>query len=224
MKNSIETSWRNALNEFIYSPDFEKIERFVEEQYSRFPTATFPSKNHIFKTFEWCPVEKLKVVILGQDPYPTRGHAHGLCFSCDSSVYPLPKSLHNIFKELESDLGVSAPINGDLSQWAKQGVLLLNTILTVHEGQALSHSNKGWEQFTDAVIHYINDQKAGIIFVLWGKPAQLKGSKIDTLKHTVLQAPHPSPLSSYRGFFGSKPFSTINSILIKQGKQPVIWV
>ena len=224
MKNSIEISWRKALSEFIDSSDFEQLEQFVHKQYNQFPTATFPNRNHIFQAFESCPLNKLNVVVLGQDPYPTAGHAHGLCFSCDSGVHPLPKSLQNIFKELESDLNVNAPKSGDLNHWSKQGVLLLNSILTVHEGLPLSHANHGWEKFTDAVIDCINSHSSNIIFVLWGKPAQLKGSRIDTSKHTILQAPHPSPLSAYRGFFGSKPFSTINSLLIKQGKQPVIWV
>ncbi len=224
MKNSIEISWRKALSEFMESSDFEKVEQFVEEEYFRFPQSTFPAKENLFKAFESCSFDSLNVVILGQDPYPTAGHAHGLCFSCNASVQPLPKSIQNIFKELESDLGVSAPISGDLSNWSRQGVLLLNSILTVHEGLPLSHANKGWEQFTDAVIETINHNKKGIVFVLWGKPAQLKGSQIDASRHTVLYAPHPSPLSAYRGFFGSKPFSTINSLLIKQGKQPVIWV
>jgi len=165
----------------------------------------------------------LKVVILGQDPYPTPGHAHGLCFSCDEHVRPLPKSLQNIFKELEDDLGIPAPKNGDLNHWAEQGVLLLNAILTVRSGQPLSHANKGWEQFTDEVIEVINREKSGVIFVLWGAPAQQKGRMIDENKHIVLRAPHPSPLSAYRGFFGSKPFSRINEDLKRMGREAVVW-
>ena len=142
----------------------------------------------------------------------------------NEQVRPLPKSLQNIFKELEDDLGVKAPTTGDLSHWAEQGVLLLNSILTVHEGQPLSHANKGWEQFTDAVIETINREKEGVIFVLWGSPAQAKASRVDAQKHLILKAPHPSPLSAYRGFFGSKPFSTINRQLEQQGKSPISWV
>jgi uracil-DNA glycosylase len=162
-------------------------------------------------------------VILGQDPYPTPGHAHGLCFSCDSHVRPLPKSLQNIFKEYEDDLGKKAPENGDLNFWAEQGILLLNSILTVRKGEPLSHSKRGWEQFTDAVIQKINEEKEGIIFLLWGSPAQAKGAHVDRNKHIVLTAPHPSPLSAHRGFFGSKPFSKVNEELKKQSKTPINW-
>ncbi|MNE47238.1 Uracil-DNA glycosylase [compost metagenome] len=162
-------------------------------------------------------------MILGQDPYPTRGHAHGLCFSCDSHVRPLPKSLQNIFKELEDDLGIKAPANGDLNHWANQGVLLLNSLLTVREGQPLSHANQGWERFTDEVIETINNELDGVIFVLWGSPAQAKASRVNTNKHIILKAPHPSPLSAYRGFFGSKPFSRINEILVQRGETPIKW-
>ncbi len=223
MKVSIDPSWEKALQKSFDSPYFENLVQFVKQEYTRFPNQIFPEGKYIFRAFDSCPFDQLKVVILGQDPYPTRGHAHGLCFSCDAHVRPLPKSLQNIFKELEDDLGIKAPANGDLNHWAKQGVLLLNSLLTVREGQPLSHANHGWEQFTDEVIQTINDQSEGVIFVLWGSPAQAKAARVNTNKHIVLKAPHPSPLSAYRGFFGSKPFSRINGILEKQGKGVIRW-
>ncbi len=223
MKVSIDQSWKKVLQQSFEAPYFEKLAGFVKEEYQRFPNQIFPEGKHIFRAFDSCPFDQLKVVILGQDPYPTRGHAHGLCFSCDVHVRPLPKSLQNIFKELEDDLGIPAPPNGDLNHWAQQGVLLLNSILTVREGHPLSHANQGWEKFTDDVIQTINDQLEGVIFVLWGSPAQAKASRVDANKHFILKAPHPSPLSAYRGFFGSKPFSTINGILEKNGKTPIKW-
>lgn len=223
MKVSIHPSWEKALQNSFEAPYFENLVQFVKEEYVRFPNQIFPEGKYIFRAFDSCPFDQIKVVILGQDPYPTRGHAHGLCFSCDSHVRPLPKSLQNIFKELEDDLGIPAPPNGDLNHWANQGVLLLNSILTVREGQPLSHANQGWEKFTDDVIQAINDKLEGVIFVLWGSPAQAKASRVDSNKHFILKAPHPSPLSAYRGFFGSKPFSTINGILKEKGKAEIKW-
>lgn len=224
MKVSIHPSWEKALQHSFEAPYFENLVRFVKEEHNRFPQQIFPEGKYIFRAFDSCPFDEIKVVILGQDPYPTRGHAHGLCFSCDAHVRPLPKSLQNIFKELEDDLGVPAPPNGDLNHWAKQGVLLLNSILTVREGAPLSHANQGWEKFTDEVIQVINDQLEGVIFVLWGAPAQAKASRVNLQKHVILKAPHPSPLSAYRGFFGSKPFSGINSMLREKGKCEIRWV
>jgi uracil-DNA glycosylase len=224
MEVRIHESWKNSLAGEFSKPYFGNLVEFVKTVYQQTPQQIFPKGNQIFRAFDACTYDNLKVVILGQDPYPTRGHAHGLCFSCDQHVRPLPKSLQNIFKELEDDLGVKAPATGDLSHWAEQGVLLLNSILTVFEGQPLSHANKGWEQFTDAVIETINLEKEGVIFVLWGSPAQAKASRVDAQKHLILKAPHPSPLSAYRGFFGSKPFSTINRQLEQQGKSPISWV
>lgn len=223
MKVSIHPSWEKALGASFEAPYFEQLVQFVKGEYQRFPHQIFPEGKYIFRAFDACPFDQLKVVILGQDPYPTRGHAHGLCFSCDAHVRPLPKSLQNIFKELEDDLGIPAPPNGDLNHWAKQGVLLLNSILTVREGQPLSHANQGWERFTDEVIQKINDDLEGVIFVLWGSPAQAKASRVNAQKHVILKAPHPSPLSAYRGFFGSKPFSTINGILEERGQAPIKW-
>jgi len=224
MNIKIEESWKKQLHTEFEKEYFSSLIAFVKDEYQKHPNAVFPKGSQIFRAFDACPFDKLKVVILGQDPYPTRGHAHGLCFSCDAHVRPLPKSLQNIFKELEEDLGVKAPANGDLNFWAEQGVLMLNSILTVREGAPLSHAKKGWEQFTDAVIDVINREKSGIIFVLWGAPAQSKGAIVHAGKHIILKAPHPSPLSAHRGFFGSKPFSHINSILQQQGETPINWV
>lgn len=224
MEVKIAESWQKALQQVFNQAYFKSLTQFVKTEYAINPTGIFPKGQDIFRAFNACPFDQLKVVILGQDPYPTRGHAHGLCFSCDADVKPLPKSLQNIFKELESDLQVEAPTNGDLNFWAEQGVLLLNSILTVREGQPLSHANQGWELFTDDVIRVINEQLSGVIFILWGAPAQNKGKIIDESKHMVLKAPHPSPLSAYRGFFGSKPFSKVNEELGKQGKQGIAWV
>lgn len=224
MKVSIHPSWEKALQQSFESDYFEHLVHFVKNEYAKYPNQIFPEGKYIFRAFDSCPFDQIKVVILGQDPYPTRGHAHGLCFSCDSHVRPLPKSLQNIFNELEDDLGIPAPPNGDLNHWAKQGVLLLNSILTVREGQPLSHANQGWEKFTDEVIQTINDQLDGVIFVLWGSPAQAKAARVNPDKHVILKAPHPSPLSAYRGFFGSKPFSRINGILREKGKEEIRWV
>jgi uracil-DNA glycosylase len=162
------------------------------------------------------------VVILGQDPYPTPGHAHGLCFSVMPEVKPIPKSLVNIYKELEDDLGI-VNSNGNLQSWADQGVLLLNSVLTVEAGKANSHQGQGWEQLTDRIIEVLNEQTSPIAFVLWGAYAQKKGSIVNNPQHLVLRSPHPSPLSAYRGFFGSKPFSKINNFLIENGKETINW-
>src|SRR6218665_1931604 len=182
MDVKINENWKEVLTEEFQKPYFEQLVSFIKQEYKSFPNQIFPTGNNIFRAFDACNFDNLKVVILGQDPYPTPGHAHGLCFSCDAHVRPLPKSLQNIFKELESDLGKKAPENGDLNRWAEQGVLLLNSILTVRQGSPLSHANRGWEQFTDAVIQNINDKKNGVIFILWGSPAQTKGSRVDRTK------------------------------------------
>jgi len=175
-----------------------------------------------FNALTTIDLEQVKVVILGQDPYPTPGHAHGLCFSVLPEVKPIPKSLINIYKELEDDLGI-VNTSGNLQSWAEQGVLLLNSVLTVEAGKANSHQGQGWEQFTDRVIEVLNEQPSPIVFVLWGAYAQKKGGIVNNPQHLVLRSPHPSPLSAYRGFYGSKPFSKINDFLTEQGKDPINW-
>ena len=176
-----------------------------------------------FNALNSTPLDKVKVVILGQDPYPTIGHAHGLCFSAMPEVKPLPKSLINIYKELQDDLGIDNFHTPYLQPWAKQGVLLLNAVLTVEAGKSNSHQGKGWERFTDKIIEVVNRECESVIFILWGAYAQKKGSSIDTTKHMIIKSPHPSPLSAYRGFFGSKPFSRSNSFLTSKGKETINW-
>jgi uracil-DNA glycosylase len=193
----------------------------VENAYIEKPETIFPPKEQIFRAFELCHWADLKVVILGQDPYPTKGHANGLCFSVASDVKPLPKSLVNIFKERKTDLQLPDLPNGNLESWARQGVLLLNSVLTVQEGQADSHKNWGWEQFTDAVIEKIAMEKENIVFILWGAKAQAKASQINASKHLVLKAVHPSPLAAHRGFFGCKHFSKTNAFLRSVGTREI---
>jgi len=181
-----------------------------------------PSSDRWFNALNCTPLDKVKVVILGQDPYPTPGHAHGLCFSVQPNVQPIPKSLSNIFKELHDDLGVSNQ-NGNLQHWCEQGVLLLNSVLTVESGLANSHKGMGWETFTDKVISVVNQQQQPIVFVLWGAYAQKKGASIDESRHLVIRSAHPSPLAAYRGFWGSKPFSKINAFLKQQHQTEIDW-
>lgn len=181
-----------------------------------------PHSSLWFNALTTTDLDQVKVVILGQDPYPTPGHAHGLCFSVMPEVKPIPKSLINIYKELEDDLGI-VNNNGNLQSWADQGVLLLNSVLTVEAGKANSHQGQGWEQLTDRIIEVLNEQTSPIVFVLWGAYAQKKGSIVNNSQHLVLSSPHPSPLSAYRGFYGSKPFSKINNFLIEKGKEPINW-
>ncbi len=221
MEIKIDASWRKRLGGEFNQPYFSSLMEFLDEEMKK--QNVFPKEDEVFRAFNECPFEKVKVVILGQDPYPTSGHAHGLCFSCDASVQPLPKSLQNIFKEYASDLNKEIPKHGDLSSWAKQGVLLLNSVLTVREGEADSHSGKGWENFTDAVIEKLNEERSNIVYLLWGAKAQKKGKEIDKNRNLVLQSPHPSPLSSYRGFFGSKPFSHVNEYLKNNEIEPIEW-
>lgn len=182
----------------------------------------FPRGDTIFNAFNACPFESVKVVILGQDPYHGAGQAHGLSFSVQEGI-PLPPSLQNIFKELVDDIGCPFPKSGDLTPWAKEGVLLLNTLLTVRSGEPFSHKDRGWERFTDQVIRTLSDQREHLVFILWGAPAGKKSALIDENKHLILKAPHPSPLSSYRGFFGSKPFSQTNEYLSRWGITPIDW-
>ena len=182
----------------------------------------FPPKKQIFRALELTPFENIKVVILGQDPYHGEGEANGLAFSVNKGI-KLPPSLRNIYKELESDLGVKPPIQGDLTSWAKQGVLLLNSVLTVEKDKPGSHRNIGWEEYTDTIIKEISDKKENIVFILWGKYAQSKKDLIDERKHLVISSPHPSPFSARKGFFGSKPFSTTNTYLKSKGKKEIDW-
>lgn len=223
MEVKIEPSWKEELSSEFEKDYFQSLIQFVKSEYAAHPNAIFPKGNEIFKAFDACPFDKVKVVILGQDPYPTRGHAHGLCFSVEPDVRPLPKSLNNIYKELESDMGITPRENGDLRHWAEQGVFMLNSVLSVREGEANSHAKKGWEQFTDAVIEKLAKKSEGIVYILWGSKAQEKGKVVDSSKNKIITSPHPSPLSSYRGFFGSKPFSQTNEYLKSVGREEIEW-
>jgi uracil-DNA glycosylase len=223
MEIHIENSWKEALAEEIQKPYFSNLIDFVTQEYKQNAEAIFPQEQFIFRALNECALSEVKVVILGQDPYPTKGHAHGLCFSVEPNVRPFPKSLMNIFKEIENDIQHAIPENGSLLRWASQGVLLLNSVLTVREGQADSHSKKGWEQFTDAIISQVNEQNEGVVFLLWGSKAQQKLHFVNQTKNLVLEAVHPSPLSAYRGFFGCKHFSRTNEYLISVGKDPIHW-
>ncbi|MBL1280199.1 MAG: uracil-DNA glycosylase [Fluviicola sp.] len=223
MEIRINDSWRQFIGDEFEKEYFKSLGQFLDSENDKYPGAIFPKEEQIFRAINSCDFEDVKVVILGQDPYPTRGHAHGLCFSVEEDVKPLPKSLQNIYKELQSDLNIKQPKNGSLSHWAKQGVLLLNSVLTVKEGEADSHSGKGWEQFTDAIIQSLNTHSESIVYILWGAKAQKKASFVDESKNLVLKSPHPSPLSSYRGFFDSKPFSKTNDYLVANGKAKINW-
>lgn len=217
----IEASWKDALAEEFGKPYFESLVRFLHSEKAA-GQVIYPPGSQIFRAFDLTPVENLKVVILGQDPYHGPGQAHGLSFSVSSGV-PAPPSLKNIFKEIESDLGVKMSGYPDLEKWARQGVLLLNAVLTVRAGMAASHSKIGWEEFTDAVIRYISDNCEGVVFLLWGNFARSKSALIDRSRHHVLEAAHPSPLA--RGaFFGCRHFSQTNALLSAQGKAPIDWV
>ena len=218
--NTINNDWLEIIrNEFLL-PYYLELNKFVKLEYNGY--ITYPNADDIFNAFQFTPLSKVKVVILGQDPYYNEGQAHGLCFSVKPEV-DIPPSLVNIFKELRDDLGYAIPNNGYLEKWSKQGVLLLNTVLTVRAHQPNSHQGKGWERFTDAVIQAVNAQNRPIVFLLWGRPAQKKRSMLNNPIHLILEAPHPSPLSSYRGFFGSKPFSKTNDFLSKNGIETIDW-
>ncbi len=220
MKNIIHNSWQEILSEEFTKPYYLQLREFLKQEYGS--QKIHPDMYHIFSALELTPYEKVKVVILGQDPYHGSNQAHGLSFSVQPGV-KIPPSLQNIYKELETDLGYPPVTHGNLVSWAKQGVLLLNTVLTVREGQAYSHRGHGWEQLTDKIIEVLNQREQPLVFILWGKPAQDKIKMIDTKKHAVITAPHPSPLSAYRGFFGSRPFSKANAALEKFGEAPVDW-
>ena len=217
----IEESWKSALIEEFERPYFTELKKFLEYE-KKTGHIIYPAGSNIFSAFEKTPIDKVKVVILGQDPYHGTGQAHGLSFSVPENL-PIPRSLKNIFKELKDDLNIEIPNTGNLQKWADQGVLLLNATLTVRANQPGSHQNKGWENFTDSVIKVISHQLSGIVFLLWGKYAQAKESLIDTTKHFILSAPHPSPFSADRGFFGCKHFSKTNELLMQLGKEPINW-
>ena len=224
MKSDIklDDSWLEQIGDEFDKPYMQDLKQFLLEEKSQGKTI-LPPASLWFNALNSVPFDKLKVVILGQDPYPTEGHAHGLCFSVMPDVNPLPKSLLNINKELMDDLGVDNNHSGYLQSWADQGVLLLNAVLTVERGNSNSHQGQGWEIFTDAIIQTINQQKEQIVFILWGAYAQKKGVHIDTSKHHIIKSVHPSPLSAYRGFFGSEPFSKTNLYLQKAGLEPINW-
>ncbi len=216
----IQNDWLEPLKPEFSKPYYAELFKFVKNEYST--RQIFPPADDIFNAFHLTPLHEVKVVILGQDPYHNDGQAHGLCFSVKPDV-DIPPSLVNIYQELHDDLGCYIPNNGYLTKWAKQGVLMLNTVLTVRAHQANSHRGMGWEQFTDAAIRILNEQDRPIVFILWGSPAQKKAQMLNNPKHLILKAPHPSPLSAYRGFFGSRPFSQTNEFLVKNGLEPIDW-
>lgn len=216
----IQNDWLPALRPEFSKPYYKELFQFVSNEYNS--TQVFPPSEDIFNAFHLTPLSEVKVVIIGQDPYHNVGQAHGLCFSVKPDV-EVPPSLVNIYKELHDDLGCYIPNNGYLVKWAKQGVLMLNTVLTVRAHQANSHRGRGWEEFTDAAIRALNEQNRPIVFILWGSPAQAKAKMLNNPNHLILKAPHPSPLSAYRGFFGSKPFSQTNRFLESKGLSTIDW-
>ena len=220
MEIKIEDSWKSQLADEFAKEYFLQLIRFVKSEYESH--VVFPPGKQIFNAFDNCPFEKTKVIIIGQDPYHGPAQAHGLCFSVADGIQK-PPSLLNIFKELKLDIGKEIPINGNLINWAQQGVLMLNATLTVRANEAGSHQNKGWEIFTDAVIKKLSDHKENLVFILWGAYAQKKANYINRKKHFVVESAHPSPLSASRGFFGQNHFSKTNAFLEKNGKQPIVW-
>ena len=222
MKVEIPDSWRAAIGAEFDKPYFKSLASFVDDERQAFPLQIYPAQEQVFAAFQMAPYEKVSVLLLGQDPYPGEGMAHGLCFSVNPTVKKLPASLKNMFRELESDLGFPPPNNGCLLPWAKQGVLMLNTILTLRAGEPLSHKGRGWETFTDEIIRKVSDKTDPVVFVLWGRQAQEKIRLIDTARHAVVQSAHPSPLSA-RAFLGTKPYSTINAALRKAGRPEIDW-
>jgi uracil-DNA glycosylase len=214
-------SWRDVLAEEKAKPYFKEALAFVERE-RRAGKTIYPPNADVFNAFQFTPFDRVKVVILGQDPYHGPGQAHGLCFSVRPGI-PFPPSLHNIFKEISADLKTPPPKDGCLERWAHQGVLLLNAVLTVEGGKPQSHAGIGWEQFTDQVVRVLNEERRGLVFLLWGSPAQKKGAIIDPSRHHVLKCPHPSPLSASRGFFGCRHFSKANELLSAQGLEPIVW-
>ncbi len=217
---AINNDWLDAIGNEFRQPYYTELYKFIKTEYNQ--TVIYPNAEDIFNAFHFTPLSQVKVVILGQDPYHNEGQAHGLCFSVKPKI-EIPPSLVNIYQELREDMGCYIPNNGYLEKWAKQGVLLLNTVLTVRAHQANSHQGKGWERFTDAVIQAVNAQDRPIVFLLWGRPAQMKRSMLNNPNHLILEAPHPSPLSAYRGFFGCKHFSRTNQFLQGNGINPIDW-
>jgi uracil-DNA glycosylase len=205
----------------LKAPYMQELQSFLLKE-KKLKKVIYPKESDVFAALNFTPFDQVKVVILGQDPYHGANQAHGLCFSVKPGI-KIPPSLVNIFKELKEDLGITPPTNGSLENWAKQGVLLLNNVLTVEDGKAASHHLKGWEEFTNKIIELLNDQKKNLVFILWGAPAQKKAKGVNEKKHFILKSPHPSPLSSYRGFFGSKPFSQTNTYLESKGISPINW-
>lgn len=220
MKEIIHNSWQDVLADEFEKPYYHSLRDFLKKEYKT--QKIHPDMYHIFEALELTPYEKVKVVILGQDPYHGANQAHGLSFSVQPGV-KIPPSLNNIYKELQNDLGIKPVNHGNLVSWAKQGVLLLNTVLTVREGKAYSHRGQGWERLTDTIIEKLNEREQPVVFILWGKPAQEKMKMIDRSKHIILTSSHPSPLSAHRGFLGSKPFSKTNDALLALGEQPIDW-
>ncbi len=218
--SAIENDWKDALKDEFAKPYYKKLFETVKREYSE--NTVYPPADEIFNAFHFTNLKDVKVVIIGQDPYHGENEAQGLCFSVRKEV-PIPPSLVNIYKELHDDMGYEIPKHGSLIKWAQQGVLLLNTVLTVRKDAAHSHKGIGWEEFTDAAIRIVNEEDRPIVFILWGKPAQTKNKMLNNPKHLVLMAPHPSPLAAYRGFFGSKPFSQTNAFLEKHGENPIDW-
>lgn len=216
----IASDWNEILQTEFTKPYFDELVSFVKGEYAS--GVVYPTGSNIFRAFDKCPFDKLKVVIIGQDPYHGPGQANGLCFSVGEGV-PFPPSLQNIFKEVASDVGTPVPISGELDRWAEQGVLLLNSVLTVRQHCAASHAGRGWETFTDAVVRAIAERKEGVVYMLWGSYAQKKGAIANPEKNLILKAVHPSPLSAYRGFFGCKHFSQANQYLQQIGKTPIEW-
>ena len=220
MKVNIEASWGARLQEQFDAPYFQTLTEFVREEYAKGPC--YPPGREIFNAFNLCPFDKVKVVIIGQDPYHGPGQAEGLCFSVKEGV-KMPPSLVNIFREVQDDTGSPLPANGSLRRWAEQGVMLLNATLTVRAHQAASHQKHGWEEFTDAVIRCLAEERDHLVFILWGSSAQQKGRVIDRERHLVLSSAHPSPLSAYHGFFGNHHFTRCNDYLVRHGEQPIVW-
>ena len=217
---AISNDWAEKISVEYKKPYYRELFNFIRDEYSN--VVVYPPSEDIFNAMHLTPLSKVKCVILGQDPYHEPGQAHGLCFSVKPDV-KIPPSLENIYKELHDDIGFSIPNHGYLEEWAKQGVLLLNTVLTVRAHRAFSHRGKGWEQFTDAIIRTVNEVERPIVFLLWGKPAQEKKALLNNPKHLILEAPHPSPLSAYRGFFGCRHFSKANDFLMQNGETPIDW-